>query len=36
MTAKEIIKWLSRGGVMVEDITPEQEKALTQYWRLEE
>ena len=35
MTTKDIIKFLMRGGVMVEDITEEQMKVLTKYWRLE-
>ena len=34
--AKNIIKWLMRGGITVEDITPEQMKVLTKYWRLED
>ena len=34
-TTEEIIAWLRKGKVSVEDITPKQMKVLTKYWGLD-
>lgn len=35
MKTEDIIKWLMRGGVTVEDITDSQLDALSKYWKVD-